>query len=178
MDLWKLSVETDDVGDNLSRFLIGFDELRARLAPPRYPNLEISDEGCLWFNIGNSVEIIGIPFEFKGLKAPSLIISFPRKAEDTGISFLENLRNVAQVVEGAELFAGTSEKDETLKAYEENRNPPLTIAQNLQEILILKEKGVFFSYLGVQLNVASKTVSEIENSVKHILLRTGRMVLG
>jgi len=57
--------------------------------------------------------MIGIPFEFKGFKQPSLIATSPRKAEDAVNSFLENLRNVAQGVKVAELFPRTSERGDS-----------------------------------------------------------------
>lgn len=55
LDKWSLHVKDEDTSRALSRFLIAFDELRARLAPSKYPNIEISDEGYFWFNIGTSM---------------------------------------------------------------------------------------------------------------------------
>lgn len=167
-------MKTESPGDNLSRFLIAFDELRARLAPSKYPNLEISDEGCLWFNVDTSIgtaEIVGVPFEFKEIKAPSIIVSFPREAKDVELNFLRKLLDIAANIYGTTLLAGTSASNETLKAYRENIQPPLTIAQKYEEILDMKKKGVFFNYLGILFEIDDKKVSEVENIIKHILFK-------
>ncbi len=102
------------------RFLIGFDGLRARLAPHRYPNIEIPDEGCLWFNINTLIgtsEIIAIPFELGGLLAPSLLISFPREAKLVDKDFLNKLQQIKNKFNDVTLFAATFTASERLMKF-------------------------------------------------------------
>lgn len=172
LDAWDLFLKTENLGDSLSRFMIAFDELRARLAPSKYPNFEISDEGCLWFNVDTSigtVEIVGIVFDFKELEGPSVIVSFPRKAKDVELNFLKRLHRISLNINGGALFAGFSPPHETLKAYRHNMQPPLTITQKLEKILDIRRKDVFFNYLGVSFGVSNKKVSEVESIIKNLL---------
>ena len=137
-------MEEEDAKCALSRLLIAFDELRARLAPSKYPNLEISDEGYLWFNVDTSigtVEVIALPFGFKVIKHPSILVSLPCKAEDVNLDFLKKLHH------------------------------SLVYTQNFDEILEMKRHDVFFSYLGICFSVISKTVSEVEQAIREILLK-------
>ena len=177
LDAWNLFMQTENSGENLTRFLIAFDELRARLAPSKYPNVEITDEGCLWFNVDTfmgNCEIIGVPFEFKDLKASSIIISFPRKADDINGKFLNKLCYIGDKMSELTLFAGTSPTIETLQAYQQNILPPLTIAHSYDEIYNPKRKGVFFNYLGIAFSITDKNVSKVENVIKQILYELGK----
>jgi hypothetical protein len=68
LDGWSLLTEEETIDENLSRLLIAFDELRARLEPSKYPSIEVSDEGHLYFTIDTSmgtIEVIAFPFGFK-----------------------------------------------------------------------------------------------------------------
>lgn len=176
LDLWSLHVEKENCASALSRFLIALEELRVRLAPFRYPNIEISEEGHLWFNIDTSmgtVEVLAFPFGFKEVKSPSIAVSLPRKAEDVSLSLLNKLRQIADNVDGAKVFADKSATgvSEILGAFRRNEHPLLTLTSNLSEILEMKRKGAFFSYLGISFSVVDKTVSDIERIIREILLK-------
>lgn len=174
MDGWHFCVEDEDVGLALSRFLSGFEELRARLAPSKYPNLEISDEGYLWFNIDASigvVEVMAFPFGFGDMKEPFIAVSLPRKAEDLELNILERLCKASSEIAGAGLFAdrtGTSAR-EILAAYKRDQHPPLAFTSDFDEILDLKEKEAFFSYLGIRFPVLDRSVLQIERMIRNIV---------
>lgn len=57
-----------------------------------------------------------------------------------------------------------------LSSYRRNEHPPLTLTSDFDEIIRLKYKGVFFSYLGLRFSVVHKTVSEVEGTTRNILL--------
>jgi hypothetical protein len=174
LDEWSFHVKNEDAGYALSRFLIALDELRARLAPSKYPNIEISDEGYLWFNIDTSMgtaEVLALPFGFKPIKPPSLLVSFPRKAEDINLDFLNKLRQISNSISEAKLFAGFSTNQKILAAYRQNKHPPLVCTQDFDEILEMKKRGVFFSYLGICFSVLDKSISEVEQTIRNILLK-------
>lgn len=157
----------------LSRLLIALDELRARLAPSKYPNLEISDEGHLWFNIDTSIgtiEVIALPFGFKGIEQPSILVSFPCKAEDVSQDFLDRLHQISNSNSNFKLFAGFSTEQEILDAYRQNKHPPLVCSQKFDDILEMKRRDVFFSYLGICISVVGETVSNVEQKTRKILL--------
>jgi len=167
-------VSNEGADHALSRFLIGLDELRARLAPSKYPNIEISDEGYLWFNIDNpigTVEVLALPFGFKTIEHSSFLVSFPRKAEDVNPDFLNTLFQTSKNINEAKLFAGFSTNQEILAAYRQNKHPPLVCAQDFEEILEMKSRKVFFSYLGICFSVLGKTISEVERIIRNILSR-------
>ena len=173
LDKWSLYIKNEDTTHILSRFLIALDELRARLAPSKYPNIEISDEGHLWFNIDTSMgttEVLALPFGFKTIKQPSLLISFPRKAEDVNLDFLNKLYKISESINQAKLFAGFSTNQEILAAYRQDKHPSLVCTQNFEEILEMKKRDVFFSYLGICFSVLGKAVSEVEQTIREILL--------
>jgi len=145
-----------------------------RLAPNRYPNIEISDEGHLWFNIDTpvgTVEVLAFPFGCKEIEALSVAVSLPRKAEDLDQSLLNRLSRVSESMVGVRLFADktAATREEILSAYKRNEHPPLTFTSDVAEILRLKERGVFFSYLGIRFSVLRKTVSEVEHTIKDVL---------
>lgn len=174
LDEWSWRVKNEDAGYALSRFLIAFDELRARLAPSKYPNIEISDEGYLWFNIDTSIgtaEVLALPFGFKMIKPPSFLVSFPRKAEDANSDFLNKLCQISDTISEAKLFAGFSTNQEILAAYRQDKHPPLVYTQDFEEILEMKRRRVFFSYLGICFPILGKTISEVEQTIREILLK-------
>ena len=171
---WSFKLEGEDTGYSLARFLIAFEELRVRLAPSRYPNIEISDEGHLWFNVDTPigiVEVLAFPFGFSNIQSPSLAVSLPRKAQDLDILFLNNLKETSQRINGATLFTHkkSSTTEEILSAFKQNQHPPLTFTSDFNEILRLKEKDAFFSYLGVCFPVQGKTVCEVEQKIRDTL---------
>jgi len=174
LDSWSFCVKGEDASNSLSRFLIAFEELRARLAPSKYPNIEISDEGHLWFNIDTSmgiVEVLAFPFGFKAIEAPSIAVSLPRKAEDVTDALQNRLRQISNSIEGAQLFAEKTvvAVDEILDAFKRNEHPPLIFTSDFDQVSALKAKGVFFSYLGVRFSVLQKTVSEVEHTIRDIV---------
>lgn len=174
LDEWRFRAQREDNEQALRRFLIALDELRARLAPSKYPNLEISDEGYLWFNVETSkgtVEILAFPFGFKKLKEPSIAASLPRKAEDVDSNLLNQLRQIAEGITALKTFAGFSTDEETLNAYRQDKHPPLTLLWSLNELLQMKKKRVFFGYLGVSFSVVGKSISEIEHMIRNILVK-------
>jgi hypothetical protein len=180
LDEWRLHVKMEDGEHALCRFLIALDELRVRLAPSKYPNIEISDEGYLWFNVDTSkgtVEILAFPFGFQELKELSIAVSLPRKAEDASLSLLNKLRQIAENITGAKAFAGFSTREETLSAYRQNKHPQLALLWSLNEMLEMKKKSVFFSYLGVSFSVVEKSVSQIEHIIRDILLKLEEKII-
>jgi len=179
LNAWHFYVDSEDSGHVLARFLIAFEELRARLAPTKYPNVEISDEGHLWFNIDTStgiVEVLAFPFGFKEIKEPSIAVSLPRKAEDVDLNLLNRLGSISNEIAGVQFFGDktASTRDEILSAFKRNEHPSLAFTSDFEEIIGLKEKGVFFSYLGVRFSVLSQTVSEVEQTIKEILANLER----
>lgn len=174
LDAWVLWMATENPRDNLPRFLIAFDELRARLAPSKYPNLEITDEGCLWFNVKTSkgiVEIVGIPFGFEELNVASIIVSFPHEGKDVDLDFINRLLRIPVKAEGLTLFAGSCTRDKALNAYRRNMKPPLISTCEPQKIRDMKRKNVFFNYLGISLSIVDRKVLEVEKIIKTILLK-------
>lgn len=174
MDGWHFCIEGEHARSTLARFLNGFEELRARLAPSKYPNLEISDEGYLWFNIDatiGTIEVMAFPFGFSDMKAPFIAVSLPRKAEDIDLGILERLRKTSSVIAGAQLFANKRgiTAQEILAAYKRDRHPPLAFTSDFDEILDAKGKGVFFSYLGFRFSVSGRTVLQIERMIRNIV---------
>jgi len=169
-------MEGEDAILALSRFLTGFEELRARLAPFKYPNLEISDEGYLWFNIDASigtVEVLAFPFGFNDMKVPFIAVSIPCKAEDLRLHTLEKLCNIPSGI--AEMHVFANKRGVTvqgiLAAYKLDRHPQLVFTSDFDEILDLRKKGVFFSYLGVRFAVSGKIVLEIERVIREVVSR-------
>jgi len=168
-------MEGEDACNALSRFLIALEELRVRLSPSRYPNIEISDEGHPWFNIDTSigvVEVLAFPFGFKESEAPFIAVSVPRKAQDVDVTLLNKLSQIWDKFEGTQLFADktAATREEILGAYKRDEHPPMRFTSDFNEILRLKEKGVFFSYLGVRFPVLHKTVSKAERIIRDILM--------
>jgi hypothetical protein len=176
LDEWRLHVKTENIEQALCRLHIAIDELRARLAPSKYPNLEISDEGYLWFNADTSigiVEILSFPFGFKEIKTPSIAVSLPRKAKDVNLGLLNKLRQLADNISGAKVSAtkSGSEVSKILSAYKHNEHPSLIFTSELKEILDMKRKDVFLSYFGLFFPVDDKTVSDVEHIIRDVLLK-------
>jgi hypothetical protein len=160
LDGWSLLTEEETI-----------DELRARLEPSKYPNIEVSDEGHLYFTIDASmgtIEVIAFSFGFKKVKYPSFLVSLPGKAKDVTSDFLNRLRQISST-RGFELFAGFSTDKEILDAYGQGGHPPLVCTQDFKEILKMKREGVFFSYLGICFPVRGKTVLEVERMIRRVL---------
>jgi len=169
---WRLVVKLEDNESAFCRFLIALDELRARLSPSKYPNLEISDEGYLWFNVDSSsgtVEIFAFPFGFKEFKEPAIAISLPQKAEVVNFNFLNKLQQMADNIDGVKVFGCFSTREETLNAYKQNRHPSLNCLWELNEMLEMKKKISFFNYLGVIFSVIEKRIAEVEHIIKSVL---------
>ena len=181
LDKWRFHTQMEDNEHILCRFLIALDELRARLAPSKYPNIEISDEGYLWFNIETPkgiVEILAFPFGFKEFKEPSLAVSLPRKAEDVDPSLLNKLRLITESITGSKMLAAFCTTEETLKAYKQNKHPPLIFLWSLNELPEMKKKRVFLNYVGVGFSVVEKGVSEIEKTIRRILCKLEERIIG
>ena len=174
LDNWHFHVETENSERALCRFLIALDELRARMSP-KYPNIEITDEGYLWFNTETAegvVEILAFPFGFgERILEPSVTASFPCEAEQADWGFLKKIWQIADGVNGVKALIGFSSKNETLEAYKQDRHPPVNLLWDLEETLEMEKKDVFFSYLGVSFSIVEKNVSEVEQILKEILLR-------
>lgn len=175
LDHWHLSRRGERTGEALARLLIGVDELRARLNPDRYPNLEISDEGHLWFNVLSSIgklEVVAFPNGFADLPGPALALSFPHRPSDTGSRFLDALVAVKNRLSDSEklvLFAAHASEEESLKAYGEGRLPPLHVLLGKEEILDHYSKMVFFNYCGLYLPVGQADVTTAETWIKEVV---------
>lgn len=174
LDGWHFLVKGEGTDLALSRFLIAFEELRVRLAPSKYPNLEISDEGYLWFNVDSrvgTVEVLAFPHGFGEAREPFIVVSIPRKAEDLELRLLDKLRKISSHVEKAQLLAektGANAK-QILASFKRDQHPPLAFTSDYDEILRLKREGIFFSYLGIQLLVLGETVSHVELMIRNIV---------
>jgi hypothetical protein len=164
---WRLRRDNDSTPAALTRLLIAVDELRARLNPNDYPNLEISDEGHLWFNVPASIgnlEVFAFPLGFQDLPKPALALSLPHRPNAIGPQFLEILDAVtrgAQPLEGAVLFAGFADKKESLQAYERGEQPPLQVLWGKNEILAQYDEVTFFNYFGLLFCVQDLDVSAV-----------------
>jgi len=174
LDGWHFLVKGEGTDLALSRFLIGFEELRVRLAPSKYPNLEISDEGYLWFNVDShvgTVEVLAFPHGFREAKAPFIVVSIPRKAEDLELRLVDKLRDISSHVDRAQLFADKAEADrvEILASFKRDQHSRLAFTSDYDEILRLKSEGVFFSYFGIQLPILDETVSQVELVIRNIV---------
>ena len=158
-----------------SRFLIAIDELRARLNPDDYPNLEISDEGCVWFNVRSTIgtlEVLAMPHGFAARRRPALALSFPHRPSGLGPRLLRRWdQHVAGSPpgRGAVPFAAWVEKDESLTAYAGGKRPPLQVLWGEAEIAHRYAEVPFFNYFGFFLPVGEMDVSGAESSIRAIL---------
>ncbi|MGC1121106.1 MAG: hypothetical protein WBA22_08425 [Candidatus Methanofastidiosia archaeon] len=180
MDNWDFSGEGESVHEMLTRFLIGIDELRARLTPGVYPNLEISDEGYLWFNVPSSVgkvEVFALPFGLGPLPGPALALSVPHNPKDREMDFTEVFHRIATGLDDACLFAAYATLEKTLGAYLENRLPELYFLKGKVEILNMREKVDFYCYFGLWFSAKNLTVLSAEKTIREILSRLESSVL-
>jgi hypothetical protein len=162
--------ENDDQA--LCRFLIGVDELRARLAPSRYPNIEIADEGYLRFSIdasAGSVEVLIFPFGFKEFKEMSVAVSLPRGIEDVNSKLTDELRKIRDSIKGAKTIIGFCTHEEIMNSYEHNTHPPLALFWNSDKMLEIRKRTDFLSYFGILFSIADMTAAEVESTVRDTL---------
>lgn len=172
LDNWSFSAEGETIQESLSRFLIAIDELRARLNPQKYPNLEISDEGYLWFNIPfplGTFEILAFPYGFGHFPGPALAISFPHKPENLTKDFLETLCDLSSAFPDLSVFAAYAPLQQILKAYSENELPGLYTLKGKEEIHAISSQVEFFPYFGLYVLVENRNVSFIEKLIKEIM---------
>jgi len=175
LDQWRLFREGESVREGLARLLIAVDELRARLNPVKYPNLEISDEGHLWFNVPSSIgnlEVVVFPNGFEDLSGPALALSFPHRPNDTGSRFVDVLaaaQNRLPDLENLVLFAAHASKEESLKAYREGRHTSLHVLLGKEEILDHCSREVFFNYCGLYLPVGQVDVTTAGTWIKEVV---------
>lgn len=95
---WRPSVAGESAQASLARLLVALEELRVRLNPQIYPNLEISDEGHLWFNVPLALgawEVFVLPEGLGDLPGPALALSFPHRPTDLKRDILEILTQSA-----------------------------------------------------------------------------------
>jgi len=172
---WKFHREGDSEEIAASRFLIAIDELRARLDPNDYPNLEISDEGYLWFNVRSTIgplEVFAMPHGFAARRQPALALSFPHRPSELGPRLLRRWdRHVAGSLLGPGVvpFAAWVEEDESLAAYAGGKRPPLEVLWGEEEIAYHYDEVPFFNYFGFFLPVGEADVTDAEGTVRKIL---------
>jgi hypothetical protein len=157
----------------LSRFLIAFEELRVRLAPFRYPNIEITDEGYLWFNADtstNAIEVLAFPFGFQEFNSPSIAVSLPRRAEEVNSNLLDKLHRIADNINGGSVIAWQSDAvSEILHAFKHNEHPQLALVTTVDETPEVQRKAGFFGYLGVLFPVTKSKLADVERTIKEII---------
>ena len=175
LDHWHLFREGEWTCEALARLLIAIDELRSRLNPERYPNLEISDEGHLWFNVPSSIgnlEVFAFPNGFTRLPGPALAVSFPHRPSDDGrrfLDFLDVTKNRLPDLENSVLFAGHVSKEESLNAYREGRLLSLHVLLGKEEILENYKEVPFFNYCGLYLPAGQAEVATAEMWIKEVV---------
>lgn len=172
LDEWRMFVPDEPSQLTLARFLIAMDELRARLSPDRYPNLEISDEGHLWFNVASSHgawEVLAFPFGVGDLPGPALAVSFPHEPLDRGADLMEALAKVLESRAGWILFAADSSREEILEAYAQGRLPPLRLITGKEQLLAVYAQERFWSYFGLYMPVEDLMVKDAEQAIRLVL---------
>lgn len=173
-DHWHFIRAGELAQEALARLFIAFEELRVRLNPQQYPNLELSDEGSLWFNVPTAMgtwEVFVLPEGMGNLPAPALALSFPHRPADLKCDLLELLLNAASDAEGLLLFAGYTSTPELLAAYREDRLPPLCLLEGKQEILAARDQVDFFPYFGLYFPMGQHDVLAVENQMRKVLSR-------
>lgn len=169
LDGWRMFVPGEPRQRALARFLIAMDELRARLSPDRYPNLEVSDEGHLWFNVASfpgTWEVLAFPFGLGDLPGPALAVSFPHEPLDRGTDLVEALAKVLESKADWILFAADSSREEILEAYAHGRLPPLSLVRDRERLLAAYAREVFWSYFGLYMPAGDLTVKDAEQAIR------------
>lgn len=174
VDHWHFIRAGESAQEALARFFIAVEELRVRLNPQRYPNLELSDEGHLWFNVPSALgtwEVFALPEGLGDLPGPALALSFPHRPADLKCDLLELLDRTAPDLEGLPLFAGYVSTPEILAAYREDRLPPLHLLKGREQILAKRDQVDFFPYFGLYFPIARHDVLAVENHMREVLSR-------
>ena len=172
MDNWDFFREGESEHDFLARFFIAIDELRARLNPGTYPNLEISDEGYLWFNIPSSLgmlEIFALPYGLGPFPECALALSFPHDPEDMKVNLAGILSEIAKEFSDVHFIAAYASAKEIMKAYNAGRLPELHFLKEIENISTTGEKVYFFSYFGLWFSVRERDVLKAETLIREIL---------
>lgn len=172
MDNWNFYEEGESPRNFLARFLIAVDELRARLNPGVYPNLEISDEGHVWFNMPSPLgllEVFAFPYEFEYFSAPGLALSLPHNPENTKVDLAEIFCEIAINSSDMHVFAAYASAQETIKAYSENKLPELHFLKGKREISDYRDEVDFFNYSGLWFSVKERNVLSVEIFIKEVL---------
>lgn len=133
---WHFTRAGESAQEALARFFIAVEELRARLNPKQYPNLELSDEGHLWFNVPSALgtwEVFALPQGLGDLPGPALAISFPHRPAELKGDIFEILAQSAPP--DATLFAAFNTVPDILAAYAEDRLPTPRLLRGRKEIL-------------------------------------------
>jgi hypothetical protein len=172
LDGWRMFVPGEPSQRALARFLIAMDELRARLSPDRYPNLEVSDEGYLWFNVASfpgTWEVLAFPFGLGDLPGPALAVSFPHEPLDWGADLVETLAKVLPSGAGWILFAASSSREEILEAYAHGCLPPLRLVRERERLLAVYTREMFWSYFGLYIPAGELTVGDAEQAIRLVL---------
>ena len=176
-DHWRFSVAGESAQAYLARLLIAMEELRVRLNPRTYPNLEVSDEGHLWFNLPSPVgswEIFVLPEGLGELPGPALALSFPHQPADLGQDLLPILERIGSTHSDLCLFAAHIRRSEILKAYAQDHQPPLRLLVGMAEILANRDGVRFFSYFGLYYPVAGLDIVTAETVLRDVLSQLER----
>lgn len=174
LDQWQIYIPGSSPREALSRFFIAVDELRARLNPDRYPNLEISDEGHLWFNMisaSGGWEIIALPEGNGDLPGPALMISKPHKPGESDLRVLQALGNAPILKADVCLIAASIPKREELNAYLQNSVPEIHLLRGKEEILAGDGNVEFYNYFGLYIPAMHLTTLEAEHLIRDAINR-------
>jgi hypothetical protein len=174
VDRWRLSIAGESAQASLARLLIALEELRVRLNPETYPNLEVSDEGHLWFNLPSAMgtwEVFVLPAGLGNLPGPALAVSFPHRPEEWDEGLVESLHRAASTLAGSSVFAAHIPTQEILEAYGRNQLPPLRLLKGKEEILAVYSQVDFFCYCGLHIPVQGLDVLAAEAMIREIISR-------
>jgi len=172
LDRWSFVVSGEPSRYALARLLVAFEELRVRLNPKAYPNLELSDEGYLWFNVDSppgNWEVLALPFGLGDLEGPALAVSFPHRPQDLGRAFPETLFGSRPLDANWTPFAAFSTREEILTAYEKGVLPALHLLTGKERLLAEHGRVDFWCYFGVYIPIAQLAVQDVERSIRQIL---------
>jgi hypothetical protein len=176
-DHWRFSVAGESTQAFLARLLIAMEELRVRLNPRTYPNLEVSDEGYPWFNLPSPVgswEIFVLPEGLDELPGPALALSFPHRPADLEQDLLPILERIGSTHSGLRLFAAQIPRSEILKAYAQDRQPPLRLPVGMAEILANRDGVHLLNYFGLYFPVAGLDIVTAETVLRDVLSQQER----